>query len=286
MMTRIKSIILCLLTLAMMGCTETDSINIEFNKQVKAIDQAEKEIEQALAGIAVVDRLAVYRDEDFKLKNGQLRFYADEKNENYSVDQVAKIIMDELAYQPQDIILSVEITENNEEALKALSLEKGQKVMTTLNWDTAEANVYYAEQTIENPSNHLATEYRQNFFCAIKVEMNNSLPSLTYNVSSFFVDLAIEVDNVKTVTGLAIDNESYDIILKGYFVFLIFEHLGDKTISVLDWPGGSAPEDVTKQDCKNMIRTSTNSSLFGLVGHMSATNNVVAVEKVEEVEKN
>ncbi len=288
-----KYFILCLFLLSIIGCKDTQSLIIEFNKDVTQIKQTEEEIKEALNGIAIVDGLSWLGGR----KRARLKFYADESNLDYSIEQVSRTIMSDFYYQNQDVTLTITITENDEALLKELSLKKGQVITRKLNWNKATTDAYYSQSAINHPFNHLLNERHRSFFCAIEVLLYEDIPSLQHyhkfeGPGSLMIDgMMFTASYEATIAGLPLENSMSEFSIHPYFsmkhgassILLNFENLGrtESTVASRAVNGSSMPENATKESCEEIIRTKFDSNLLSAAGS-SANGNVLAVSKEDK----
>lgn len=150
--------------------------------------------------------------------------------------------------------------------------------------------MFYNEKETFNGSSFV----NRDFFCAIQVPLKTEIPTLTYQykynkkelkgLQSFLSHLTFEVKHTKKLTGLPINDELFTIELETKYnneakynkAFLIFENLGKKHNQTNLLGASNAPNGATKETCKELLRASANSNLFGVAGNVTAINNVIS----------
>lgn len=294
MLSKMKTGILLSILLFISGCS--DSVVILFHKNVDLEEKAELEIAEVLKGIAVVDGFYWHKRIE-KTANAPMKvtveLNADESNINYSVEQVSKILKEELAFQEKEVAIKVLVTEENEKLLDFIGYENGQEVIAYMDWDKAETDVFYTEKESKKYGRVYAD---RDFHCAISVPLKNKVPMFTYSynvdesksalLSLLYKDMTFEIKNKKEFIGLPIDADFFKIkLLERYssenmfnHVYLMFEDLGEiNNQPNVPFQEISAPKGMDKAGCEKLLLERSNSTLNGLLGGVSAVNNVVTV---------
>ncbi|MGF1689598.1 hypothetical protein L4C36_23680, partial [Photobacterium japonica] len=176
MFSKVKVGLLFAALLFISGCS--DSLIIQFKHDIDLHEKAEREIAEALQGIAVVDAFTWHQKVDTVIDAPMkltVEFNANEANPSYSVGQVKQRLMEHFIYQEPDVAAKILITEDKKEALEQTGYVNGHEMIVPMDWNRARVGVYYYEKKKKNFS------VDREFFCAIVAPLKTSIPNLSYS---------------------------------------------------------------------------------------------------------
>ncbi len=290
MVGELKFRMLMAAVLLLSGCS--DELTLVFKKDVDLQEKALQEIRESLDGVARINHYEWHTQTKGFLQQPALtiKFKAVDGNDNYSVAQVSELLVGQFSYSEKDVSIARTITEDREEFLEKMGVETGQKFTTNLYWGRARANVFYTEESSRLFGGRDNRFVDRNFFCAIEVPMEDALPSVSFSYASdnpnpifaqLMKNMVLEAKNETTIDGLPVNEgwENLEIDNDRKVAFIMFEYLGEMNNQVeLVLPvSTSTPNNVSKRDCLDAMKEKLGSTLYGVLGEVSAMDNVLTV---------
>lgn len=230
MMTFVKYLLLITAFFSTAACN--DKLEVQFRNHIDDQIQAEKELQEALDGIAMIDEVKWISSKKVKIK-----LTGHEDNTDFSMQHASDIIQEKHSFTNNtpfmeyrkgnlEFNLVLEITEQEEDVLNTFSLVQGQQFSSKLDWSNATMSLFYKKADEERYPYNSYSLPSKDFFCAVSVPLDTNLPNLNFTrtlpeekkagmskelmdlvslVNSF--DTPMVVEHTKSITGLPIGDE-------------------------------------------------------------------------------